>query len=198
MPIQSPLEHDEDYLRLLGLVSARWTVMEEGLIILLGHLLGHNEMARSLYLSQGAFRARIELLKSACSSSLEPVMEESVLGTLSKIYDLFKSRNKMIHSPYHAVVKGRAKDPYTRPHLPQSLKTEKVLWIGQGHPNQPERINKGIFLNHLEKLSDQLDRISQLIEITGEQRARKLAAQRARRRRKKPSAPRAPQVQKAS
>lgn len=187
---RSPLEHDEEYVTYLGLISARWAMTEEGVCYLLGHLIGAKETARLMYESQGGFRQRIELVKAAVIGQVRrKSLQDALLVALASLYDAFKARNRIVHSPYHAVVETRRNNRVSTPTLRDG---EKVLWLGQGHPNKPERINKGVYKNHLEKLDGLL---ANIVDLTSDYVRHKsqLSARRKQRLRMKPSAHPSPQ-----
>lgn len=163
---KSPIEHDPEYITLLGLISARWTLTEEALCMLFVELIGDEETARRVYLSQGGFRQRIEMVKAACAAQFEDNNYcDEMLAVLSRVYDHFKVRNRLMHSPYRAIVRTAKGERFSQPTLYATPDegADTVLWIGQGHPNFPIRINKGAFKTHLEKLDTILKSIVELI-----------------------------------
>ncbi|HEV7690491.1 MAG TPA: hypothetical protein VGO52_06705 [Hyphomonadaceae bacterium] len=194
MIYRSPLEHDEEYIRLLGVITARWSLLEEGMIYFLGELLGDDDTAREMYLSTGAFRQRTELIKAACTVQiLDPEWRDRAHRMLATAYDAFKVRNRMVHSSYHALIETPEKDRLTTPFITgDPVKDGGVIrWIGQGHPGNPTRINKGAYKSHLEKLNVIL---TELVEIAdGFKPGKRLLKWQRPPRRKKPSDPQAPQ-----
>lgn len=191
---RSPIEHDPEYVRLLGLISARWTMTEEAVCHVLGAILKNGDLARRLYLSQGGFRQRIELVKAAVEEGPSEVFVSYAKDALALCYDLFKTRNKLMHSAYHVVVKAPDQDEYSLPALPNPPEGgPRVLWIGQGHPNTPARINKGVFKTHLEKLDVAIATLVDVIYEIEDDFPKLREAQPAPPPRKKPSTPRRPQ-----
>lgn len=117
---------------------------EEAVCNVLGAILDNSELGRRLYLSQGGFRQRIELVKAAVEEFEQEEFVTRAKTALARCYDLFKSRNKLMHSAYHAIVETPASGQFSRPALGNPPEDgERVLWIGQGHPESPARINKG-------------------------------------------------------
>ena len=147
---KSPLESDNEYVMLLGLVSARWSMMEEALAHLLGHILENLDTGYQLYFCTSSFRQRIELIKAAAKSELAEDTENQISAIVSKVYDAYKARNKMIHEPYHAMLTVDG-EQVSAPTLSDGSEPN-IKWIGRGHYGDPERINKGSYEGHLAKL----------------------------------------------
>lgn len=154
---RSPLETDDQLIMLLGLISARWSMMEEALAELLGEVLNNFDTGYELYFAASAFRQRIELLKTAVHSEFEDESSEKLCSLLNRVYDAFKSRNRMIHSPYHAVLEENGE--LTSAPTVTDTQTGNLVWIGHGRHYDPKRINKGTFSNHLKRLDELIEAI---------------------------------------
>tara|TARA_B100000678_G_scaffold290340_2_gene303042 strand:+ start:4327 stop:4818 length:492 start_codon:yes stop_codon:yes gene_type:complete len=154
---RSPLESDQDYVLLLGTVSARWSLIEELIAHLLGRVLGSFDTGYDIYFSVSSFRQKIELVKAAINTEMHEQDSIEMCEALDNVYRAFSARNKMIHQPYHAAIIEDGILSHT--HIIRG--NDPVQWVGKGRYNAPVRINKGEFQGHLERL-DRL--ISMLVE----------------------------------
>lgn len=162
---RSPLEQDPTYIPLLGVIAARWAMMESLLEHLLGIFFDDDILGSALYQSQGGLRQRIEMLKGACNACVNPESRGDYIDVLVDIYDLFKARNKMIHTPYHLVVEGEYGLRVTQRMDGNRFRVHDGdrWWIGHGPSDDPTRLNKGVFNNHLEALDQKIDRLLTLM-----------------------------------
>ncbi|MEZ5920274.1 MAG: hypothetical protein R3C60_02875 [Parvularculaceae bacterium] len=167
LDIYSPLELDDELCRQLGILTARWSMLEEALYRLLGHLIGDEDTARKMYFSLGAFRQRIELIKAAAD---EQILIEGDFFTcsdlLTKIYDLFKKRSTLIHRAYCVVVRldnGQSELWNVLFHIDQiKLENAKKRYIGIIGEGDPKRINKATFSSHNKRVIELIDKIIEI------------------------------------
>lgn len=161
---KSPLETDEEYILLLGIVSARWAMMEEALAYLLGETLSNFETGYDIYFCASSFRQRIELIKTTAASQLTDAASQVINDLANDVYDAFKARNKMIHTPYHMVGTDKNGELFSSPAFVVGP-GESLKWLGRGRYDNPMRINKGSFTGHLERLDDLIAGVVEAMDL---------------------------------
>ena len=102
---RSPLELDSELCHLLGVMTARWSMVELAMLHFFCEMLQNEDTATALYYSTGSVRQRIEFLKETASTTFEWQHDyDDFSELLSKIYGAFKTRNRLVHSSYQAVI----------------------------------------------------------------------------------------------
>ena len=157
---RSPLEADDELCRLLGIVTARWSMMENAIAVSLGNFLNDNNLAFHLFRTTGSFRGRIDILRAVARADFSWSNDlEKFEKLLEKIYKAFRVRNRIIHSPFSVVVKDEDGEVTKVPFLWGGDMTEddliglKVKYIGQSSPfENPDKVNAHTFSSHLEHL----------------------------------------------
>jgi len=141
-------------------------MMEEALAQFLGEIINSYETGYELYFAASAFRQRIELLKTAAKSEFEESAADELCTLFNRVYDAFKARNRIIHSPYHAILEEEGEITSVPTVTTDQVGT--VIWIGHGRHYDPKRINKGTFSNHLERLDGLIEAVVQeLTDLQG-------------------------------
>ena len=99
--MRSPLEHKPEFVQLLGLITIRWAVLEQGLAELLGQFAKTPHIGASLYYSTGTFRQRLKLINYSIRSGLEEQRHKDIcLHLTGRIGNIWDARNNLIHSHY--------------------------------------------------------------------------------------------------
>lgn len=162
---RSPLEFDDDLCNLLGVMTARWSMVELAMHDFFCEMLQNENTGTALYYSTGSVRQRVEFLKAAAKTTFAWEEDfDKFSALLSNIYSTFQTRNRLVHSSYQAVI--TTKDGVTEkwPTIDRmrnmKMMEEHLDYIGYEVPfGDPKPVNKGTFKNHLAKLDDLLSEL---------------------------------------
>lgn len=98
---RSPLEHEPDFVAGIGLLTARWAMLEAELATTLGLLIRNAEAGPTLYYALGSFQQRLNLIRAIMPEALTVERHRHIVRTLiSRIARLWSDRNKLVHSHY--------------------------------------------------------------------------------------------------
>lgn len=99
--MQSPLEHDPELVALLGLITVRWSALEDALADLVGSMMAVNDIGHTVIYSMSAFSQRLSFTSALLRGSLANERDIKVAEKLlNKVGDLWISRNHLSHSHY--------------------------------------------------------------------------------------------------
>jgi hypothetical protein len=101
--MHSPIEQHPEILHWLGVITARWSVVESLLANTLGDILNDRRKAVTIYYSLGSFRQRQQLILSVATAHLQPSYQRRIIERcLEKLGKLWSARNGFMHSPFIA------------------------------------------------------------------------------------------------
>lgn len=97
----SPLEHEPELIAGIGLITVRWSALENELASLLGALLKAERVGEHAYYSLANFSQRIDFIEALLCSSLKFEQHRCIARAMfNKIKRLWKTRNYLVHSHY--------------------------------------------------------------------------------------------------
>ena len=166
--MRSPLEHDPELVALLGLITVRWSALEDALAELLGRFMRVDHAGHSALFALTSFSQRLELISSVASYSVESKRHaDTIARLLKKIGDLWIARNYFVHSHYihQTVYPNRTTIQMIREDEfalnPDAISTEGEVTVSRSFgyvkrkhdgTEQFVPVNRGTFHNHAVKV----------------------------------------------
>ena len=129
--MHSPLELAPDHVEKIGLISVRWSALENGLAELLGRFLRVDHSGEAAYFAISNFSQRLGIISAVAEYSIENDRDAAVIARLlEKIEGLWGQRNKYIHS--HFVHRTTYADG-----------VQIMLYSDGGEPFRPSNLDSG-------------------------------------------------------
>lgn len=99
--MRSPLEHDPDLVLAIGTITVRWSLMESSLAELVGSVIASEYMGQQAFYALSTFSQRMALAERITIAGLRDNKAKKISAALfQKVARLWKTRNRLVHSPY--------------------------------------------------------------------------------------------------
>lgn len=158
--MRSLLEENAELISCIGVITLRWSLLEQQMAMLLGEFIYDFDNGEAAYYAIGNFSQRVDLLRSILRSQVRKQHHSLFEVWFEKVFRLWKTRNKLVHSAYSYAEwreNGRMRKGWSY-----------TTYDGKGN-RKIVAVNKGTFENHAQQLSK---RIWQIERFTSAIRSR--------------------------